>query len=206
MGDEVFCCCTGLNSLTIPEGVSNIGSNAFYYCYNLHSVTIPNGVNNLGSSAFYYCISLFNLTMGNSVRNVRVPLLQLAPEYHDSQQRNEHRRPTSPIPPGHRSGPISSVADSSTSAIPSGPIPLADCTASAGHRRRPLLHAGACWKTDKCALLGPRVVKMATRVCSGFALLSCFGSRISAFGRSSTRTGLRTSPGHTTAEDCPTLT
>ena len=38
--------------VTIPEGVTEIGSSAFKDCANLTSVTIPEGVTEIGSSAF----------------------------------------------------------------------------------------------------------------------------------------------------------
>ena len=44
--------CTGLTSVTIPNGVKSIGNGAFYGCTGLTSVTIPNGVTSIGDSAF----------------------------------------------------------------------------------------------------------------------------------------------------------
>ena len=50
--------CTGLTSVTIPEGVTSIGDNAFSGCSNLTSVTIPKHVTSIEKSAFYNCRSL----------------------------------------------------------------------------------------------------------------------------------------------------
>ena len=55
--------CPNLVSITIPEGVTNIGSNAFAYCSNLTSVTIPDSVTNIGISAFGDCKSLTSVTV-----------------------------------------------------------------------------------------------------------------------------------------------
>ena len=41
-----------LASITIPQGVTSIGTFAFYCCTSLASITIPQGVTSIGSSAF----------------------------------------------------------------------------------------------------------------------------------------------------------
>ena len=41
-----------LASITIPQGVTSIGSSAFSNCTSLASITIPQGVTSIGSSAF----------------------------------------------------------------------------------------------------------------------------------------------------------
>lgn len=50
--------CYGLASITIPDGVTDIGTSAFHSCYNLASITIPNSVTNINSSAFQNCYGL----------------------------------------------------------------------------------------------------------------------------------------------------
>ena len=50
--------CTGLTSVTIPESVTSIGSNAFFDCSGLTSFTIPNSVTSIGNNAFYGCSGL----------------------------------------------------------------------------------------------------------------------------------------------------
>ena len=47
-----------LTSITIPDSVTNINSEAFYNCPNLTSIYIGSGVQNIGSSAFSNCESL----------------------------------------------------------------------------------------------------------------------------------------------------
>lgn len=81
IGESAFNACSGLTSVTIPEGVTliwesafercsgltsvilpstltSIGNNAFKYCSLLASMTIPNGVNAIGENAFWYCRAL----------------------------------------------------------------------------------------------------------------------------------------------------
>ena len=50
--------CSGLTSITIPEGVTSIGESAFYYCTGLTSVTIPNSVTCIVDGAFIGCSGL----------------------------------------------------------------------------------------------------------------------------------------------------
>ena len=61
IGDSAFDC-AGLTSVTIPEGVTSIGYDAFYNCYGLTSVTIPSSVTSIGSWAFYCCSGLTTVT------------------------------------------------------------------------------------------------------------------------------------------------
>ena len=57
-------------SITIPDSVTSIGSNAFYNCTDLTSVTIPNSVTSIGTSAFNGCSGLTSVTIGNSVTSI----------------------------------------------------------------------------------------------------------------------------------------
>ena len=70
IGEDAFCRCEGLTSVTIPNSVTNIGSGAFYYCEGLTSVTIPNSVTSIERSAFCGCKGLTSVTIPNSVTNI----------------------------------------------------------------------------------------------------------------------------------------
>ncbi len=60
---------TGLESVTISEGVISIGSSAFDECYSLTSIEIPASVTSIGSSAFSECPALESMKVasGNTV-------------------------------------------------------------------------------------------------------------------------------------------
>lgn len=65
-----------LLSVTIPNSVTYIGTNAFYYCDRMSSVTIPNSVTYIGSQAFKHCSSLTQISIGNLDPSV-VPALTI---------------------------------------------------------------------------------------------------------------------------------
>ena len=60
----------GLTRVTIPNGVTSIGSEAFSYCNELTKVTIPNGITDIGSKTFYGCGKLTDVTIGNGVTSI----------------------------------------------------------------------------------------------------------------------------------------
>ena len=70
IGTSAFSYCSRLTNVTIGNGVTSIGSYAFENCSNLTNVTIGNGVTSIGYSAFSYCSSLMSITIPNSVANI----------------------------------------------------------------------------------------------------------------------------------------
>ena len=61
IGDYAFNGCSGLTSLTLPSGVTEIGSFACYGCSGLTSLTLPSGVTEIGYSAFSGCSGLTSI-------------------------------------------------------------------------------------------------------------------------------------------------
>lgn len=57
IGVWAFCDCSSLTSVTIPNGVTSIDSNAFMSC-DLTTVTIPDSVTQIEGNPFAYCTSL----------------------------------------------------------------------------------------------------------------------------------------------------
>ena len=70
LGDKVFEGCSGLTSLTLPSGVTEIGKYAFKGCSGLTNLTIPACVTEIGESAFEGCSGLTSLTVPSSVTNI----------------------------------------------------------------------------------------------------------------------------------------
>jgi hypothetical protein len=56
--------------ITLPDGLTSIGSCAFENCDGLTSVTIPNSVTSIGYLAFQSCSGLTSVTLGNSVTSI----------------------------------------------------------------------------------------------------------------------------------------
>lgn len=67
---EAFGYCTKLVSVSIPNGVTSIGSSAFAGCTNLQSTNIPEGVTSIGEYAFYGCKKLATVNIPSSIINV----------------------------------------------------------------------------------------------------------------------------------------
>ena len=70
IGYAAFQDCSGLTSITIPNGVTSIGNSAFYGCRGLTFVTIPNSVTTIGYWAFAECSGLTSVTIPNSVTSI----------------------------------------------------------------------------------------------------------------------------------------
>ena len=76
IGEKAFLRCTGLTNITIPEGVTFIGMSAFIYCRNLTSITIPAGVTTISSFTFEGCTSLTNLTLPDGLTKIGAGIFQ----------------------------------------------------------------------------------------------------------------------------------
>lgn len=64
---SLFYGCESLESITIPEGVTSIGIGVFSDCSSLSEVTLPSTLESIGGSAFYGCESLIYVNYGGSV-------------------------------------------------------------------------------------------------------------------------------------------
>lgn len=65
-----FSGCTNLISVTISDGVKEIGSGAFMGCTSLATVIIPDSVSVIEKGAFWGCVSLTSVTMPNSLEKI----------------------------------------------------------------------------------------------------------------------------------------
>ena len=66
----MFPCASEQSSVTIPDGVTEIGDCAFLYCRNLTEFIFPESVTYFGISAFQYCDGLTEFTIPDSVTEV----------------------------------------------------------------------------------------------------------------------------------------
>ena len=70
LGDYAFEGCSGLTSLTLPSGVTEIGWGAFEGCSGLTSLTLPSSVTSIGEYAFLWCSGLTSLTLPSGVTSI----------------------------------------------------------------------------------------------------------------------------------------
>ena len=70
IGDSAFYNCSGLTSITIPEGVTSIGDYAFNSCSSLTSITILEGVTSIGYGAFRFCSSLISVRLPSTLTSI----------------------------------------------------------------------------------------------------------------------------------------
>ena len=66
----VFCNCTSLTSVSLPEGTDVLGDGAFYGCTSLTSVTLPSTVTEIGTRAFGSCTSLTGITLNEGLKKI----------------------------------------------------------------------------------------------------------------------------------------
>ena len=69
IGHGAFCE-SNLQSITIPNNITTVESQAFAYCYNLTNLTIGDGVQTLGESAFQSCNHIQNLSIGKNLQTL----------------------------------------------------------------------------------------------------------------------------------------
>ncbi|MBR4564995.1 MAG: leucine-rich repeat protein [Paludibacteraceae bacterium] len=69
LGDECFAY-SGIETLTLPKGLTVIPKEAFSFCENLESLNLPEGLLGIGVEAFYGCEALQTLVLPNSVTTI----------------------------------------------------------------------------------------------------------------------------------------
>ncbi len=63
-----FSLCKHIRSVSLPEGIQDIGSKAFAYCTSLKSIIIPDSVTSIVSCAFEGCSNLESVSFGEDSR------------------------------------------------------------------------------------------------------------------------------------------
>ena len=70
IGTNAFSGCSKIETLTIGSGVKTIGDHAFYNCHDINSLTLPDGVKTIGDHAFYNCHDINSLTLPDGVETI----------------------------------------------------------------------------------------------------------------------------------------
>ncbi len=70
IGDYAFEGCSGLTSLTLPAGITEIGDCAFEGCSGLTSLTLPAGITEISYCAFEGCSGLTSLTLPAGITSI----------------------------------------------------------------------------------------------------------------------------------------
>ncbi len=70
IGTNAFRLCTNLTSVIMGTNVTIIEDGAFYNCTKLPIVTIPINVSSIGANAFGFCAKLVNVSISSSVTNI----------------------------------------------------------------------------------------------------------------------------------------
>ena len=68
--NDAFRNCSGLTSLNLPDGITEIGNNVFYGCSGLTSLNLPAGITSIGSRAFYGCSGLTSLNLPDGITSI----------------------------------------------------------------------------------------------------------------------------------------
>lgn len=69
--EKAFYGFSGLEEITIPEGVEEIGAEAFEWCDSLKSITIPSTIKTIGASAFCNCENLGSIVIPEGVETIQ---------------------------------------------------------------------------------------------------------------------------------------
>jgi hypothetical protein len=73
---------TNLNHINIPSNITDIDDYAFYDCRSLESISLPNGITHLGSQCFYF-VNTKKIIINNNITSLETPTFSFynAPSY-----------------------------------------------------------------------------------------------------------------------------
>ncbi len=69
IGDEAFRQCN-FTTVSLPDGLEEIGENAFYNCYRLTNVVFPEGLKSIGNYAFKSCSKLEKVELPSTLESI----------------------------------------------------------------------------------------------------------------------------------------
>lgn len=70
IGASAFRGCSGLTSVSLPDGLKAISSDCFHGCTDLRAVDIPSSVQQISERAFYECESLEEMAFPDSLQKI----------------------------------------------------------------------------------------------------------------------------------------
>jgi hypothetical protein len=70
VGSRAFENCISINAISIPETVTAIGANAFYNCSRIETVALPAVLTAIGDLAFYDCDGIKSITLPNGLLEI----------------------------------------------------------------------------------------------------------------------------------------
>lgn len=70
---------SGLETITLPEGITTINTHAFYKCEQLKSITFPQSLTTIRQKAFEECESLTSLTIPANLDNIAIEAFYFCP-------------------------------------------------------------------------------------------------------------------------------
>lgn len=76
-----FYSCYSLKTVTIPEGMTDIGNYAFYGCKNLKEIELPESVARIGDRTFAMCSNLSKMTIPAAIERIGDSAFSLTPWY-----------------------------------------------------------------------------------------------------------------------------
>lgn len=70
IGESAFYGCTAMTNITLPTGITTISEGLLGYCQRLETISIPNGVTSIGQRAFYKCDTLNSIVVPSNVSTI----------------------------------------------------------------------------------------------------------------------------------------
>lgn len=70
IGTNAFVNCSSLTDISFPSSLITIGIKAFTGCSSLTHITLGNSIDSIGNNSFQNCTSLNNISLGNSVTSI----------------------------------------------------------------------------------------------------------------------------------------
>ena len=70
IGNAAFCDLTKLESVNIPANITKLGIQVFSNCQSIKSINIPDGVTSIGAACFRYCKSLEEISLPSTLESL----------------------------------------------------------------------------------------------------------------------------------------